>query len=380
MTDPPTTKVLLAPDKFKGTLTAAEVAAHLGVGIGSVRPDVEIVVVAVSDGGDGLLAAVARAGFAPCPVRACGPTGVMGDTSYGRRGNEAVIEMAEICGLDRLPGGTLAATSATSRGLGQVIAAALGAGCTHILVGIGGSASTDGGAGMVSALGIRLLDSAGQEVADGGGPLAAVRRLDLSGLHPAVAGATITVACDVDNPLTGPSGAAAVYGPQKGAGPEEVASLDWALTGWADLVASSTGADLRDTPGAGAAGGVGFGAIALLGASLRSGAEAVQELTGLERAIEGADLVVTGEGSLDEQTLSGKAPAAVASAARRAGVPVVAVAGRCLLDAATLASVGIGSAHALTDEASYPAEPFDAPGPLLERIGARIALEELARR
>jgi glycerate kinase len=374
------TRVLLAPDKFKGTLTAAEVAGHLRDGIRSVRPDVEIVVVAVSDGGDGLLDAAARAGFAPCPVRAAGPTGVMGDTSYGRRGNETVIEMAEICGLGRLPGGTFAPTSATSRGLGEVIAAALDAGCTHILVGVGGSASTDGGAGMLSALGTRLLDHEGQDVADGGGPLAAVRRLDLSGIHPAIAGATITVACDVDNPLTGPSGAAAIYGPQKGAGPDQVASLDQALTSWADVVASSTGADLRDTPGAGAAGGVGFGAIALLGARLRSGAEVVQELTGLELAIKGADLVVTGEGSLDEQTLSGKAPAAVAAAAQRAGVPVVAVAGRCLLDAAALAGVGIGSAHSLVDEASYPAEPFDAPGPLLERIGARIALDELARR
>jgi glycerate kinase len=380
MTDPPTTKVLLAPDKFKGTLTAAEVAGHLSVGIRSARPDVEIVVVAVSDGGDGLLDAAARAGFVQCPVRASGPTGVVGDTSYGRRGNEAVIEMAEICGLGRLPAGVLAATSATSRGLGEVIAAALDVGCAHILVGVGGSASTDGGAGMLAALGTRLLDSAGRDVADGGGPLAELHRLDLSGLHPAIAEATITVACDVDNPLTGPSGAAAVYGPQKGAGPDEVALLDRALTGWADLVAATTGTDLRDAPGAGAAGGVGFAAIALLGARLRSGAEVVQELTGLELAIKGADLVVTGEGSLDEQTLSGKAPAAVAAAAQRAGVPVVAVAGRCLLDAAALAGVGIGSAHSLVDEASYPAEPFDAPGPLLERIGARIALEELARR
>jgi glycerate 2-kinase len=371
------TRVLLASDKFKGTLTAAEVAGHLSRGIRSVRPDAEIVVVAVSDGGDGLLDAARRVGFEPCAVRAAGPTGVVGDTSYVRRGDEAVIEMAAICGLSRLPGGVLAASSATSRGVGDVIAAALDAGCTRILVGVGGSASTDGGSGLVSALGARLLDAEGREVGDGGGPLAAVRRLDLSGLHRRLAGATITVASDVDNPLTGVKGAAAVYGPQKGAGPDEVASLDRALAAWADVVAATTGKDLRDTPGAGAAGGVGFGALALLGARLRPGTEVVQELTGLEAAIIGADLVVTGEGSLDEQTLHGKAPAGVAAAARRAGVPVVAVAGRCLLDAETLAAAGISSAHALTDEASYPAEPFDAPGPLLERIGARIAAEEL---
>lgn len=374
------TRVVLAPDKFKGTLTAAEVAEHLSRGIHSVRSDIEIVVVPVSDGGDGLLDAAIRSGFAACLVRASGPTGVMGDVSYVRRGDEAVIEMAEVCGLGRLPQGVLAPTTATSRGVGEVIAAAIAAGCRQILLGVGGSASTDGGSGMVSALGARLLDGAEREVEDGGGPLAAIRRLDPSALHPALANATITVASDVDNPLTGPLGAAQVYGPQKGADPDQVRSLDQALNAWADIVASTTGVDLRCHPGAGAAGGVGFAAISLLGARLRPGADVVQELTGLEAAIGGADLVVTGEGSLDEQTLHGKAPAGVAAAAHRAGVPVVAVAGRCLLDAQALAGAGIGSAYALTDEASYPEEPFDAPGPLLAQIGARIALDTLSGR
>jgi glycerate kinase len=371
------TRVVLAPDKFKGTLTAAEVAEHLARGIRSVRPDADIVTVAVSDGGDGLLDAAVRAGFERCPVRASGPTGVVGDAAYARRGDEAVIEMAEICGLGRLPGGSLAPTEASSRGVGEVVGMALDAGCRQVILGVGGSASTDGGAGMVSALGVRLLDEAGRDVEDGGGPLSSVARLDLAGLRHAVADTTITVACDVDNPLTGPKGAAAVYGPQKGADPATVSTLDQALSRWADVVAATVGADRRDTPGAGAAGGVGFAAIALLGASLRPGADVVQELTGLAAAVEGADLVLTGEGSLDEQTLHGKAPAGVAGVARAARVPVVAVAGRCLLDAAALAGAGIGSAYALTDEASAPAEPFDAPGPLLERIGARIAREHL---
>ena len=373
------TRVLLAPDKFKGTLTAAEVAGHLSEGILSVRPDVDIVVVPVSDGGDGLLEVAIRADYRLCSVRAAGPTGEVGDAWYARRGNAAVIEMAAVCGLSRLPAGVLAPATATSRGVGDVIAAALDAGCEHILIGIGGSASTDGGSGMVSALGARLVDASGREVGDGGGPLATVDRLDLSHLHPAITDATITVACDVDNPLTGPAGAAAVYGPQKGADRDTVASLELALHTWADVVAATTGADLRDTPGAGAAGGVGFAAISLLGALLRPGADVVQQLTGLEAAIEGADLVLTGEGSLDEQTLHGKAPAGVAAAAHRAGVPVVAVAGRCLLDADALAGAGIGSAYALTDEASYPGESFDAPGLLLARIGARIALDTLGR-
>ena len=372
-------RVLLAPDKFKGTLTAAAVADHLIAGIRSARPDVEVVVVPVSDGGDGLLEALGRAGFADVPVTASGPTGVAGDTKYVRRGDEAVIEMAEVCGLGRLPGGEMAPATATSRGVGEVVADALDAGCTEILIGVGGSASTDGGAGMVRALGARVLDAAGNELDDGGSALVKVAELDLSGLHPGLAGASISLACDVDNPLTGPNGAAAVYGPQKGADADLVASLDLAMIAWADVVAATTGRDLRETPGAGAAGGIGFGAVAVLGAQLEPGAALVQQLTGLEDKLDGVDLVITGEGSLDSQTLSGKAPAGVAEAARRAGVPAVAVAGRCLLDAAALAGAGIRTAYALVDEASSPEESFEAPGPLLERIGARIATEELAR-
>ena len=372
-------RVLLAPDKFKGTLTAAAVADHLIAGIRSVRPEVEVVVVPVSDGGDGLLEALGRAGFDDVPVKASGPTGVVGNTKYVRRGAEAVIEMAEICGLGRLPGGELAPGTATSRGVGEVVAAALDAGCTEILIGVGGSASTDGGAGMVRALGGRVLDAAGDELAEGGTALVAVAGLDLSGLHPGLGAASISLACDVDNPLTGPNGAAAVYGPQKGADPELVGTLDEALTTWADVVAATIGRDLRETPGAGAAGGIGFGAVAVLGAQLRPGAAVVQQLTGLEEALDGVDLVITGEGSLDSQTLSGKAPAGVADAARREGVPVVAVAGQCLLDADALANAGFRAAYALVDEASSPEESFDAPGPLLERLGARIAKEELER-
>jgi glycerate kinase len=370
-------RVLLAPDKFKGTLTAAAVADHLIAGIRSARPDVEVVVVPVSDGGDGLLEALGRAGFADVPVTASGPTGVAGDTRYVRRGDEAVIEMAEVCGLGRLPRGELAPATATSRGVGEVVADALDTGCTEILIGVGGSASTDGGAGMVRALGARVLDADGNELVEGGSALVKVAELDLSGLPPGLADASISLACDVDNPLTGPNGAAAVYGPQKGADADLVASLDLALTAWADVVAATTGRDLRETPGAGAAGGIGFGAVAVLGARLQPGATLVQQLTGLEDKLDGVDLVITGEGSLDAQTLSGKAPAGVAEAARRAGVPVVAVAGQCLLDAVTLTGAGIRTAYALVNEASSPEESFEAPGPLLERIGARIATEEL---
>ncbi len=372
-------RVLLAPDKFKGTLTAEDVAAHLASGIRSVRPDAEIVVVPVSDGGDGLLAAASRAGFEPVRVRAAGPTGVVEETTYVRRGSEAVVEMAEVCGLGRLPGRLPAPATASSRGVGEVVAAALDAGVNRILLGIGGSASTDGGAGMLRALGVRVLDAHDQEIGEGGLALERVARIDLDGLRPDLRSATITVACDVDNPLTGPAGAASVYGPQKGADAQTVAALDRAMTAWADAVANATGQDCRDEPGAGAAGGVGFGAMSVLGAELRPGAELVQRLTGLDEALVGADLVITGEGSLDEQTLNGKAPAGVASAARAAGVPVVAVAGRCLLSGPALAHAGITAVHTLEDEASHPDESFTAPGPLLERIGARIAAQMLDR-
>jgi glycerate kinase len=259
------TRVLLAPDKFKGTLTAAEVAGHLADGIRSAAPATEIVTMPVSDGGDGLLAAFAAAGFAPVAVEATGPEGVTGAAAYARRGTEAVIEFAAVAGLSRLAGRP-APLTATSRGAGEVIAAALDAGCTRIVLGIGGSASTDGGLGMAQALGARVLDAGGRPVAGNALGAAAAARLDLSGLHPGLGRATLEVACDVDNPLTGPTGAAAVYGPQKGADPDQVRRLDAALSRWADVVAAATGTDRRRDPGAGAAGGAGFAAIALLGA------------------------------------------------------------------------------------------------------------------
>ena len=370
-------RVLLAPDKFKGTLTAAEVAAHVATGLRTVLPSVEVVTVPVADGGDGTLAAAEAAGFTLVPVRATGPTGMPVRTGYARRGDEAVVELADVSGLARLPEGRLAPLTATSRGTGEVIAAALDAGCRRVVVGLGGSACTDGGAGLLQALGARVSGRRGRALRDGGGSLADVVGLDLSGLHPGLARCELVVASDVDNPLTGREGAAAVYGPQKGAGPDDVEALDLGLSAWADVVARATGRDLRDRPGTGAAGGVGFALLAVLGATMRPGAALVAELTGLADAVSAAELVVTGEGSLDEQTLRGKAPAAVAALARDKGVPAVAVAGRVRLTPDQLAAAGLRAAYALVDEASTPQEAFDAPGPLLERVGARIATEHL---
>jgi glycerate kinase len=368
-------RVVVAPDKFKGSLTAPQVAARVAAGLRRAAPGVEVVQVPVADGGDGTLEAAVSAGYRRVPVRAEGPTGEPVDTAYAERDGVAVVELADVSGLRRLPGGRLAARAASSYGTGQVVGAALDAGCRRIVLGIGGSASTDGGAGMVQALGGRLVDTGGGEVGRGGAALVAVRSLALTGLHPALKQAEVMVASDVDNPLLGPRGAAAVYGPQKGASPTDVAELDAALAGWADAVHRATGIDAAGTPGAGAAGGVGFAALAVLGARLQPGIDLILDLVGFREALPGARLVICGEGSLDAQTLHGKAPAGVAAAARSAGIPVVAVAGRSLLSPAELEPAGILAAYALTDLEPDPARCMAEAGPLLERLAARVAID-----
>ncbi len=364
-------RVVLAPDKFKGTLTGAEVAASLAEGIRSRRPGAELVAVPVADGGDGSLAAFEAAGFTRVALEASNAIGQPAATWYVRRGREAVVELAEVVGLAGLRG-ALAPLTATSRGLGEVIAHALDSGATEVLVGIGGSASTDGGLGLVQALGARVYDAAGAPAGRGGAGAGTAATLDLTGLHPGLASARLDFACDVDNPLSGPDGAAAVYAPQKGADPDEVRQLDAALEHWADLVAATTGRDRRGEPGAGAAGGVGFAAVAILGATLRPGAQLMLDHLGFAEALTGADLIVTGEGSLDEQTLRGKAPAAVAAAGRAAGVPVIGVAGRCLLDAARLRSAGFDGVYTLLDEAATLDQALTEGPALLRGIGARL--------
>jgi len=375
----PTSRVLIASDKFKGSLTAAEVAAAVGNGVRRARPDVVVDSVPVADGGDGTLAAAVAAGFELVPVTASGPTGTPVRSGYARRGDLAVVELADVSGLVRLPSG-LAPMTATSLGTGELVAAAVAAGCRRIVLGIGGSASTDGGAGLVRGLGARLLDADGNAVGDGGAALTDLASLDLAALRTAMDGVEVVVACDVDNPLTGPDGAAATYGPQKGADPGQVIELDDALTHWADLVAQATGpssTDLRDTPGAGAAGGVGVAALALLGAELRPGIDLVLDLVGFAERLDGTDLVITGEGALDAQTLHGKAPAGVAAAAAAAGIPVVAVCGVNHLDEARLHAAGISAAYALTDLEPDVRRCIADGGPLLEQLGERIAHEHL---
>lgn len=371
------TRILIAPDKFKGSLTAGEVAQAVRRGIVGHSPTAEVRCLPVADGGDGTLDAAVAAGFERIPVTATGPTGEPVKTGYAVKGETALVEMADVSGLSRLVGGTPAPLAATSRGTGELLAAALDRGVRTIVLGIGGSACTDGGAGMLQALGASLRDSAGQELPGGGGPLERLAELDLRGLHPAIRAVEIVVACDVDNPLTGEDGAAAVYGPQKGASGEDAARLEANLTRLADQVARQTGVDHRDAPGAGAAGGVGFAAISVLGATLSPGIELLLELLDFEDQVRETDLVVVGEGSLDSQSLRGKAPVGVARLARSVGVGVVAVCGRNELDATQLRGAGIDSVYSCGDLEPDRARSMAQAGTLLERLGRRIAEEHL---
>jgi glycerate kinase len=371
-------KIVVAPDKFKGSLPATQVAAAIAAGLHAGLPGAEIVTIPVADGGEGTVDAAVAAGFERVPVTAAGPAGDPVRASYARRGEVAVVELAGVCGLARLPAGRPAPLTASSFGAGEVLRAVLEAGARRIVLGVGGSASTDGGAGLLQALGARVLDTSGVPVRPGGAGLRGVVTLDLTRLHRALYPADIILAADVDNPLTGPDGAAEVYGPQKGASPAEVALLDEGLRRWAAVVAAAVGRDWSRAPGAGAAGGVGFGALAVLGATRRPGIELVLDLTGFETALDGADLVITGEGSLDAQSLAGKTPVGVARAAARRGIGVIAVAGRSTLTEAELAAAGIAAVYALSDLEPDLERCRAEAARLLRRTGQMIARDRLA--
>jgi glycerate kinase len=437
--------VVVASDSFKGSLTSLQVGDAVRLGLLDVAPHAEVVVVPIADGGEGTVAAAVAAGWRAVPVAVHGPTGLSVTATVAVRGGRedlapipvaeqgliprigtaapqrstadtrhrtpdppplqpeatptvALVEMADVCGLGRLPDAVPAPLTASSRGLGEAIRAALDLGAAEVIVGVGGSASTDGGAGMLAALGARLLDAGGVDLPDGGAALARLAHLDLSGLDPRLAHTYIALAADVDSPLLGPTGAAAVFAPQKGATPAEVDLLEAALTHWADVVEShpdvpiSTNRSLQGQeggvprvtdwsmggrmPGAGAAGGIGFALMAVLGAHRRSGIDVVLDLVGLDAALSRADLVITGEGSLDAQTLTGKAVRGVATRATAHGIPVVAVCGRLALDDAGLTALGLRAAYPLSDLEPDVRRSMEAAAALLRRTGQRIAHEE----
>ncbi|GAB3256665.1 glycerate kinase [Arthrobacter pigmenti] len=377
-------RIVIAPDKFKGSLTAPEVADHLEAGLLTALPGVDVVKAPMADGGEGTLDAAVGAGFTLHYTQVAGPTGEPIQAAAAIRGTEAVVEMAAASGLAALPGGVPAAREATSLGAGQLIRFCLDAGCRRIILGVGGSACTDGGAGLLTGLGARMLDASGTELPAGGAALARLHRIDLTGLDSRLADVEIILASDVDNPLLGAAGAAAVFGPQKGATDDDVAELDAALARFARVLAQHTGpaaVGFLNAPGAGAAGGVGYAAMTVLNAGRRPGIDVVLELAGLRSILDSAQLVITGEGSLDEQSLMGKTPLGVAQAAAAVGAPVVAVCGRSGLETDQLEAAGFCRTYALTDLEPDLQRCMGDAGPLLEwtgrNIGAALAAGQL---
>lgn len=344
-------KVVIAPDSFKESLSAELVAEAIAQGVRDAVPEAEIVCVPMADGGEGTVDAVLAAAGGERRISIVhGPMGYEVKAPWGwlPESNTAVIEMAAASGLHLVPVTERDATRASTYGTGQLVLQALDAGAQRIIMGFGGSATNDGGAGMLRALGARFLDAAGLEIGEGGLALRSLQQIDLSGMDERLQEVRFDVACDVDNPLTGTKGASHIFGPQKGASPQQVLALDEALGAYADVVAELFGQDVRDFPGAGAAGGIGFAAKAFLLAEFRPGVQLVADLSGLSHAVQGADLVITGEGKLDEQTLYGKTPAGVAAVASAVGVPTVAIAGTLGVGYQRLRDIGITAAFSIT--------------------------------
>lgn len=369
--------VVIAPDKFKGSLTAAQAAEHLAVPFR--QAGMKVTTVPMADGGEGTVDAALAVGFEEQTVEVTGPLGQALEAQYAYEpaSRTAVIEMALASGLAMTNATDADSRHSTSRGTGELIAHALDAGARRVILGVGGSASTDGGAGMMAALGARLLDQSGTDVPDGGEALANLASVDMTGLHTAIEQTEFILAADVDNPLLGPKGAAAVYGPQKGADPKTVDDLDAALATWAKTLTAGGHAaeDAASAPGAGAAGGVGYAAIALLGAHREAGVDVVLELTGFDEKVTGADLVITGEGSLDEQSLHGKTPVGVAKAAARRGAPTIAVAGRTNLTREQVQAAGIEERYQILDIEPDPQVAMSEAGRLLEELARSIVAE-----
>ena len=367
-------KIVIAPDSFKESLTALQVADAIEAGMREIWPKATYVKVPVADGGEGTVQAMIDAtGGRRVDVRVTGPLGQTVDAFYGEAGGIAVIEMAAASGLEGVPPDLRDPRTATSRGTGELIGAALDAGARRFVLGVGGSATNDGGAGMLQALGVRLLDADGKDLGPGGAELARLDRIDVSGLDPRVREAEFRIACDVDNPLVGPRGASAVFGPQKGATPAMVAQLDAALAHYADVIRRELDQDIAQRPGAGAGGGIAAAMVVFLNGQLKPGVEIVTEAVGLDAAVRDADLVVTGEGRIDGQTVHGKTPMGVANVARRHGKPVVAIGGSLAADADAVHAHGIEVVVAAVARPCSVAEALAAGGDNLRRAARNLA-------
>ena len=346
-------RIVIAPDSFKESLTALEVATEIEAGFREIFPDADYFKLPMADGGEGTVAAMVDAtGGTRVEVEVTGPQGEPVTAFYGLTGDgkSAIIEMAAASGLALIATHLRNPLKSTSYGTGELIKAALDTGVNHIIIGIGGSATNDGGAGMLQALGVKLLDISGCEIGFGGGELMNLEHIDISSMDPRLRSCRIEAACDVNNPLTGPKGASAVFGPQKGATPEMVAALDANLIRYASIIHRDLGVQVESVPGAGAAGGMGAALLAFLGAQLRPGIEIIMEAVGFEAIVKHADLVITGEGRIDSQTIHGKTPIGVARMAKRYGKPVIGIAGCLSSDAAVVHGHGFDAVFSVISQ------------------------------
>ena len=366
-------RVLVAPDKFRGTMSAGEAARAIEAGWSRADPSARFELVPMADGGEGTLdALLAAVGGERLIERVTGPLGDPVAAPFALvpspEGQVGVVEMAVASGLALIPRARRDPKRATTYGTGELILAACRRGARQVLVCVGGSATNDGGAGMAQALGIRLLDRQGEDLGRGGAGLTDLGSIDMRGLEPSVRNAAFVVATDVDSPLLGPNGATVVYGPQKGASPEDVQWLERALGHMAAVILRDLGIDVRDMPGGGAAGGLGAGLVAFLGARLRPGVDVVMDAVGLAARIGRADLVITGEGRFDRQSLRGKVPAGVLRAASAAGVPAVVLCGRADVQPEGTRVVAMADRYGLETALQRPRES-------LERLSAEVAAE-----
>jgi len=371
-------KVVVAPNAFKGTLTASQAASAIARGVREVFPQAEVIEVPVADGGDGTVDALVGAHHGKyLTAEVEGPLGDPVRAVYGliEAGRTGVVELAAASGLTLVPAGRRDPRKSSTYGFGQVLEAVRGTGVNQVIAGIGGSATNDGGAGMAQALGYRLLDARGVDLPRGGAALARLARIDPSRFDRGWLAVNVMVACDVTNPLTGPQGASAVYGPQKGADEAAVRELDAALSRFAAMIERDLGKHVADVPGAGAAGGVGAGLMAFLGARLVPGAALIVTESGFDEKIRGADLVITGEGRVDSQTAYGKAPGEVAKRAQAARIPVLLIAGSKAPGWEALSDLGVTAVVTLDEEGDNLQQPMGDAGEVLRRAAARACTE-----
>ncbi|MCY8498594.1 glycerate kinase [Bacillus atrophaeus] len=369
-------KIVIAPDSFKESLSALEAAHAIERGFKTVFPDAEYRKLPMADGGEGTVQSLIDStnGWIKEQV-VTGPMGEQVKAFFGMMGDgkTAVIEMAAASGLHLVPVDKRNPLVTTTRGTGELIAAALDAGAERLIIGIGGSATNDGGAGMIQALGGRLLDDSGRELGAGGGALSQLASIDVSGLDSRLQNVKLEVACDVDNPLTGPRGASAVFGPQKGATDDMVGVLDQNLAHFADVAEKVLGSTYRETEGAGAAGGLGWSLLVFLHADLKRGIDIVLEAVDFENEVQDADLVITGEGRIDSQTIYGKTPIGVAKVAKSYDVPVIGIAGSVSQDSDAVYQHGIDALFSIVPGVVSLEDAFEHAAEYMERTARDIA-------